>query len=285
MSYRLWAWTLLIVAAVAAAAAYGSIERRRKTKSLTDRIEQIVPVGKNLELSCAEIAAKHPLVILALGQSNAGNHGSSIGHSAQPVTLIAEGKCIKTTAPLPGATGMDDSIWPRLSALLSNPANSRPIVLSVLAVEATSIDDWTNQRSPLKNRLSAQVASMQRLGLAPNLVLWQQGEADALLGTRQEDYSTGLDRLTAILNEAGVNAPIVLARSTICRTAPNIAIRKAIEAAVSNDHRFRLGPDTDTLSSEQYRNGCHLTADGLDSAAKMWASAIRTEASANRLAH
>lgn len=284
MSRKAWAWPLLTVAVAAAMSVYGSIEHRHEAESLTARIEQIVPVGDSLELSCADVAGERPFVILALGQSNAGNHGAPIGRSPEPVTLIAEGKCIKATAPLPGATGMDDSIWPRLPALLSSLTSSRRIVFSVLAVEATSIDDWTNQRSPLKNRLSAHVASMRRLDLAPNLVLWQQGEADALVGTRQESYSAGLYRLAAILNEAGTTAPIVLAHSTICRTTPNIAIRNAIEAAVANDHRFRLGPDTDTLSSDNYRNGCHLTADGLDSAAKMWSSSIKAGASEIRLA-
>ncbi len=185
--------------------------------------------------------------------------------------------CIRASDPLPGGTGTGGSIWQRLPSLLSMEIDSRPIVLSVLAVDATSIDDWTNPNSPLQSRFASQVASMKRLGLSPNLVLWQQGEADARMGTGKDDYARGLGKLAATLNEIGVNAPIILARSTICGSSPSEAIRSAIEATALSDHRFRLGPDTDALSDQIFRNGCHLTADGLDSAAKMWAATISAE--------
>ena len=74
--------------------------------------------------------------------------------------------------------------------------------------------------------------------------------------------------------EAGSSAPIVLARSTICGSAQGDAIRQAIEEKVASDRRFRLGPDTDTLSGEMLRNGCHLSSEGLDSVAKMWTTSI-----------
>lgn len=60
---------------------------------------------------------------------------------------------------------------------------------------------------------------------------------------------------------------------------PNTALRSAIESIATKDRRFRLGPDSDTLSSGTFRNGCHLTSDGLDSAAKLWAAAIIGQAS------
>lgn len=190
------------------------------------------------------------------------------------MTLVTEGKCIKASDPLPGGTGTGSSIWQRLPALLSTQKDSRPIVLSVMAVDATSIADWTAARSPLGARLTAHVTTMRQLGLAPDLVLWQQGEADARSGTGSGDYAAGLARLAAMLGEAGSNAPIILARSTVCLSGPNAAIRGAIESTVSRDRRFRLGPDTDTLSAETFREGCHLTSEGLESAAKMWAATI-----------
>ena len=51
----------------------------------------------------------------------------------------------------------------------------------------------------------------------------------------------------------------------------------AIEKTIATSKRFRSGPDTDALSGEVYRNGCHLTATGLESAARMWASVILGE--------
>jgi len=282
MSRRTLSCALLAVAVMAAAALYQWVAHHPHGAPLNARLAQIVAPGKHAQIPCAELAATRPLVLLALGQSNAGNHGAPSARAAAPVTLIAEGKCLTAADPLPGATGTGGSIWQRLPALLSAPLDARPVVLSVLAVDATSIADWTEAQSPLRERLAAQVAAMHRLGLAPALVLWQQGEADARDGTSEADYAAGLGRLAAALSEAGTNAPIVLARSTICQSAPNSAIRNAIEASVANDRRFRLGPDTDTLSSDAFRTGCHLTADGLDSAAKMWAATISSEASTIR---
>ena len=272
------ALTLLAIGSMASVVAYSLTEWRHDT-SLPARLAQIVPITKGPEVSCAEIAASGPLVLLALGQSNAGNHGTPSTRVAAPVTLIAEGKCIKAIDPLPGGTGAGGSIWQRLPAILSMQHISRPIVLSILAIDATSIADWTDPSSPLAQRLTAHVTSMHLLGLAPNLILWQQGEADAQSGTSATEYSIGLDRLAATLNSTGTMAPILLAQSTICRSAPSETIRGAIEAKVFSDRRFRLGPNTDKLSNATFRNGCHLTTDGLDSAAKMWAASIIAEIS------
>lgn len=278
MKRRTLACSLLAIASLAALSAY-SLAERRHSPSLSTRLEQIVPVAGHREISCAEVAASRPLVLLALGQSNAGNHGSPSSRATEPLTLIAEGKCIVASDPLPGGTGTGGSIWQRLPAELAMQKYARPVVLSVIAVDATTIDDWTDPLSPLGKRLNAHVASMLRLGLAPALALWQQGEADARIGTGANDYASGLSRLAAMLSEAGAVAPIILARSTVCRSAPNTSIRSAIESIATNDRRFRLGPDTDTLSSDTFRNGCHLTSDGLDSAAKLWAAAIIGQAS------
>lgn len=272
-------WSLFAVAGIAAIAAYELVALQRQDASLITRMAQIIQVENHTEVPCAGVVAAHPLVLLAIGQSNAENHGSPPSGTAAPVTLIGEGKCISATAPapLPGGTGTGDNIWQRLPALLSTQKEASPIVLSVLAVDATSIANWTSPHSPLHERLAAHVASMHRLGLAPDLILWQQGEADARRGTSANEYAAGLGQLAAVLNEAGANAPIILARSTVCRSSPSAALRSAVEATVASDRRFRLGPDTDALSGDTFRNGCHLTAEGLDSAAKMWARVISAE--------
>lgn len=267
------ACSLLAIAGMATLGVYG-FAGRRDGNSLSARLEQIVSATGHREISCSEVAAGRPLVLLALGQSNAGNHGSPPSQAAEALTLIAEGKCIKASDPLPGATGTGGSIWQRLPAWLAIQKYPRPVVLSIMAVDATSIADWTHARSPLARRLAAHIADMRRLGLAPDLVLWQQGEADARIGTDGNDYAAGLGRLAALLSEAGSTATIILARSTTCGSAPSATIRSAIDSTVAGDRRFRLGPDTDTLSGDTFRNGCHLTAEGIDSAAKMWAAAI-----------
>ena len=277
MTGKALAWSLLTATIIVMVAGYIFATPPGNMAQLNVRLDQVVPVGKRQAVSCSEIAAARPLVLLALGQSNAGNHGSPAARATDTVTLFAEGVCMHTTDPLPGATGTAGSIWHLLPALLTTEPDARPVVLSVLAIESTSIEDWTAAQSPLRKRLASHVGSMIGLGLAPSLILWQQGEADALKGTSKNDYQAQLRKLAELLNEAGSHAPIYLARSTICQSTPSAPIRSAIEEAVASDQRFQLGPDTDTLSNESFRNKCHLTADGLDRAASMWAMSISTE--------
>ncbi|MES2047748.1 MAG: sialate O-acetylesterase [Pseudomonadota bacterium] len=245
-----------------------------KTK-LSLKLEKIIQVDSEATLSCAKLAAQKPLVILALGQSNAANHGARGIDTDVPVALIAGGKCIMAVDPLPGATGLGGSIWYRLPRHFAELEPRRAIVMAVLAVDATSINEWTNQKSLLRERLSQQLKSMQTLGLAPRFILWQQGEADAIAGTSREDYSAGLDQLAGILDQEKIAAPIVLARSTVCRTEPNPAIRAAIEEKVVSNPRFKLGPDTDYDIHEGLRvKKCHFSTEGLDRAAQLWADTI-----------
>lgn len=278
----------LLLAAIVAGIAVILLMRHRHQENLKSglaaRLQLVVRSGDAAELSCSQVAAEGPLVLLALGQSNAANHGSLDHLHAEPLTLVVEGKCIKAVDPLPGGTGNGGSIWQRLPAALRERQITRPFVVSVLAVGASSIDEWTRPDSALRRRLVEHLASLRGLDLPPDLVLWQQGEADAHDGTSGSDYSQRLNALAAIIDEAGGNPPIFLARSTICRSPPNQEIRHAIESKTATDHRFRLGPDTDLLSGDRFRyDGCHLSSDGLASAARMWAASISTDASVTLL--
>lgn len=243
--------------------------------ALEAKLAQIARVGGERRVSCASIAAQRPVVVLAIGQSNAANHGVLARGAAQPVVLVAEGQCILAVDPLPGGTGRGASIWQRLPQYFARLEPHRPLVLAVMGVDATSIEDWVGQKSPLGARLESQVKSMQALDLLPNVILWQQGEADARLGTAASAYGTGLGKLAKILDQAGSSAPIVMARSTVCRSSPYAPVRYAIEAKAAGNPRFWLGPDTDTLLGADLRpDGCHFSALGLDRASQLWADRI-----------
>ena len=252
--------------------------QQHQEAGLAGRLKQINGVGSEAAVSCSEVAASRPLVLLALGQSNAANHGSPERAVREPIMLIADGRCIRAVDPLPGGTGIGGSIWRRLPDALRSAGIEQPIVISILAVDASSINEWTRQESALRQRLVEHLASLRGLRLLPDFVLWQQGEADAIAGTSSSDYAQQLDRLAAIVDQAGAKAPIIVARSTICRSAPSQAVRSAIEAKASTDRRFRLGPDTDVLAGSRFRHDeCHLSADGLDAASRMWATALAVE--------
>jgi hypothetical protein len=258
--------------AAAAALIYEKIQPR---SNLDVRLGKVVAVSNETEVSCPNIAKQRPLVLLALGQSNAANHGALVPAASGPVLVFARGKCVLANDPLPGGTGLGGSIWRRLPQLLADAGVTRPVLLAVLAVDASTLAEWTEDASPLKLRLTQTVEAMKRQGLPPTLVLWQQGEADARAGTTKTDYAAGLDKLEATLREEGSDAPIVLARSTVCRAEKSLAIRSAIEGKTASSARFRPGPDTDDLTGELLRfDGCHFTARGLDAAARMWQTGL-----------
>ena len=264
----------LVVLAIFLLRSTGFGKLSEKTK-LSLKLDKIVRVDTEVLISCEALAAQKPLVILALGQSNAGNHGARAADSDVPIALIADGKCIMAVDPLPGATGVAGSIWYRLPRHFAKLQPRRPIVLSVLAVEATTIGEWTDEKSALRERLSQHLKAMQGIKLPPNLVLWQQGEADAIVGTTELDFSVGLDRLAGIFEQEKIKAPIVLALSTVCRTDPSTPIRTAIEGKIASDNRFKLGPDTDYDIHEGLRiKNCHFSAEGIDRAAQLWAGTI-----------
>ena len=243
-----------------------------KRTSLSTKLDQIVGVTNEPSLDCAHIATQNPLVILALGQSNAANHGERTYTPGVPVVLFTNGKCIIATDPLPGSTGSGGSIWSHLPRYLKTPDPKRPLVLSVMGIDATTVSEWTDNRSPLARRLTAHVKSMKANNLLPQVVLWQQGEADARLGTSAQAYGAGLNKLSGILTQAGSEAPIIAAFSTVCRSAPNATIRSAVKAMAQTNDRFKVGPDTDALTNIIMRfDGCHFSTAGLDRAAQLWA--------------
>lgn len=274
MSTRQTLWLVLAILAILALWLLNPLSARGRGE-LRAKLDQLVQIGNQPVLACDGIAAQRPIVILALGQSNAANFGPPAPSDGPPITLIADGKCILTVDPLPGSSGEGGSIWYRLAHRLSALGLQRPVVVSALGVDATSMDDWTATQSPLRERLVLQLKSMQSAGLAPELILWQQGEADARAATTEQVYSAGLDKLALILDQAGSPAPIFLARSTVCRSGPSTAVRAAIEAKAQSNGRFRLGPDTDTLvGADLRRDGCHFSGHGLDRAAQLWAAII-----------
>jgi len=268
---------LIFFLGVALLVAYRGYRHHQLQNSLDTRLSSIVAPRPEQVVDCAPLIQQRPLILLAIGQSNAGNHGTLVKSSDAPIAMVVGADCVVADDPLPGATGTGGSIWRHLPAILSQGLAGRKVLLSVLAVDATTINDWTKPGSRLASRLVDQVQALQQRGLKPDFVLWQQGEADARINTGSVEYQQGLARLAALLDKAGTQAPVMLARSTVCRAPPHAAIRSAIEQATAagGNPRFVLGPDTDLLLGDAYRSdGCHLNEGGLKLAAEAWAAVL-----------
>lgn len=246
-------------------------------RSLFTRLQERVAPGPSAPQAC-----RHPerrqLVILALGQSNAGNHGAETDpeprDEAPTVTVFDGTACRRSADPLPGGTGRHRSIWSRLEDQFKRRGTPVEVVVALLAVDSTSIDDWTRSGSPLAEELSRLLSALSRHPLRPDVVLWQQGESDARQGTSSSDYEARFDRLLTQLRHAGIDAPVLLARSTRCRNQGPRAVHQAQDRLVQRHAGVLMGPDIDALAGPLRHLDCHLTAAGLDAAASAWVEAI-----------
>lgn len=269
-------FTLYILIAALLLAAASGYRLYQSHSPLGAKLASIVAPGDSQVVDCTALVKQQPLVLLVLGQSNAGNHGTLVQTGDEPVAMLAGNTCVLANDPLPGATGTGGSIWRHLPAVLSPQFAGRKVLLSIVAVDATTIDDWTLPDSPLAKRLARQLNALQQRGLQADFVLWQQGEADARINTSTEAYLNGLRRLAAALAHEGTRVPVLLARSTVCRSPPNANIRQAVERATSAGIIFAPGPDTDLLLGEGFRrDGCHFNDRGLKEAARAWVTMLQ----------
>lgn len=261
---------------VALAAAWWGYRQHQDDFALKARLAMTVAPRSSDFVDCASFTDQKPLVLLALGQSNAGNHGSLSASADAPVLMMIGTHCLVANDPLPGATGSGGSIWRHLPTMLGNELAGRKVVLSVLAVDATSMNDWIRPGSAIGKRLADQIVALRRQGLSPDFLLWQHGEADARNGTSASHYLDGLEKLALLSEKAGTPAPLLLAHSTVCRSDPSKTIRAAIDSATKMNIRFVAGPDTDLLLGDTYRHdGCHLNSAGQRAAARDWAAALK----------
>jgi lysophospholipase L1-like esterase len=268
---------LLLIAAlavVAVAACVWQLRRDAHQRSLTARLNDRVPLPLAHAADCLVPTQTRPLHLLVLGQSNAANHGERAAAPSPLVTLVTSAGCALVHDPLPGATARGASIWSPLPQALAEMGVARPLRFSVLAVDASLLADWVAPASPLRAELVALLSGLRQKGHLPDLVLWQQGEADARQGTLATDYEAGIRSLDVLLKTQGVKAPMLLALSTRCRSEPGQAVRQAIGRLTASGPML-AGPDTDTLAAPEMRHdGCHFSASGQQAAARLWAQAL-----------
>jgi hypothetical protein len=274
---------LVATAAVAVAAVGWQAQAWRKTAQadakLQERIGQRLAGDPSTSANCLDPSQGPPLVLLVLGQSNAGNHGTRYGTAPHVLQVVTDrGGCFQTREPLPGATGLGGSIWSRLPSQLQAAGLTRPVVLGLLAVDATSMREWSAPHSPLAALMEATAQNLMKQGLTPDLVLWQHGETDARLGTPPVEYAQGLLALARRLRATGVQAPWMLAQSTVCKGPAATALHGELARLVAAEPGFLSGANTDSFAGTRHRrDGCHFSDAGLDAAAHLWALVIAAQ--------
>jgi hypothetical protein len=254
---------------------------RRDEGALARGVSTIHTPSERDMVACPEASnGEPPVVILALGQSNAGNHGN-VRRGSPNGTLWFDAHCYPIADPLAGGTGTGGSIWSRLAASLDDPSERKALVLAVLAVDATTASDWTHD-GPLSSRLHNLIGKLRDDHLEVSAVLWQQGEAEARTGASGDAYAAELSNLIRQLRRDRVTAPVFLARSTRCRNSGSEAIRRGVARVATREAGVFLGPDTDLIGEDQRYDGCHFNDAGLQSASIAWKDVLQAHGIALR---
>ncbi len=257
-----------------------SIENTLPSGAVIDKNSRLIVWPGKREITCPQ-QDKKTIVLLLLGQSNAGNHGGEQITSKHPERNFNyyAGKCFSSSSPLLGATGQGGEPWTFLADHLIDSGVAKTVVLVPLAVSGSAISRWI-PGGDLNKTLQESLVQML-LQYQPTHVLWVQGESDFARQTPAEIYISGLQKIVQSLRKASVSAPIYIAVSSKCVGAPRWEasndIANAQRASVATDAGIFQGPDLDKiLDGEDRYDGCHLSGRGIAKAAQAWATTLLT---------
>jgi hypothetical protein len=257
---------------------------------LTDRVEVPCAQGAN-----KGDAARGDIVLLTFGQSISANHGES-GYTplGNVVNFNANnGRCYRAKDPLLGASsspsGQVGSLWGRLCDILLITGFWQRCVIAPIAQGGARMIDWApgGQWYPL---IEQTVRGLQDAQLAPTLLLYGQGEADASVHADALAYQSNFRRM-AIATRKLTWAPILVAVETLCYSGgatPDLqpvepktriakwigqeSIQQAQRGIIDPALKILPGPNLDFINDQIGRwDGCHLSRFGLTAAAEMWA--------------
>jgi len=213
-----------------------------------------------------------PIVIVTGGQSNASNAYEPVNDppAVPGGYMFFGGHCYALKSPVLGATGTNDSLWPKLGEAITN-ATQRPVVFINGAAGGSQLGDWLDERSKYLRQLLDQVQGAKQAGLEPDFVMWIQGETDAKTRTDPALYVQQMRTVVQRFEEAGATAPgtrWILFRSTRCKVRPNNGpdIERALTAYTeeSSSDAIIAGPQASVVDDLYRRDQCHFNNRGRD---------------------
>lgn len=236
-------------------------------------------------VACREFVGKKPLVLLVLGQSNVANGALGEYVPLHRVGNFFDGQCFVARNPLLGASGERASVVLDFADAAVNQGLYDSALIINLAKQGSSVYNWA-RHGDLRPLLVHALGQLKEQGLAVNLVLYHQGEADCFVAMEGWRYAQGLHNLFDDLRRMGITAPIIV--SPVSRhkeldcpdTDPTACskicpeIRQAQADIVDPAQGIFAGPDTDTAVPERF-DGYHMTDDGRRRFAAMLLETLR----------
>ncbi|WP_264580635.1 sialate O-acetylesterase [Rhodoblastus acidophilus] len=242
-------------------------------------------------IACPEQTGR-TAVLLALGQSNAANYGGQRFQSqhGDNVVNFFGGGCFVAASPLLGSTGAKGEYWTRLGDLLIASGRYDRVVIAPLAFSGSLVARWApgGDIAPLLADLAGRLKAR---GYRVTAVLWDQGEADFVAGTRAETYRDKFLAMVDTLRANGVDAPVHVAVASKCLEPSNggfkfhVADNEIVRAQQALALIHAPGVSTDALLDPVDRyDDCHMAGSGLEKTAQAWAQILLDSAKPARRA-
>lgn len=242
----------------------------------TDSYGRLASFPGKEEVSCPAQTPR-TMVLLAIGQSNTGNHAGQRYASDFGTNILNywNGKCYKAQSPLLGTTGVNGESWTLLGNKLLKAGMADQVILVPLGIGGTPISRWQSG-GDLNQMMLRSLAEMPNYSVTH--VLWHQGESDLDGKTSKMAYENSFNSMTHSLRKAGVKAPVLVSVASKCgldEWMPTNPVTDAQKHIVNNKLGIFLGPDTDALLSQVDRyDDCHFSGSGQEKFAQAWIDAI-----------
>jgi Carbohydrate esterase, sialic acid-specific acetylesterase len=224
-------------------------------------------------------------VLLALGQSNAANHGGQRYRSEYGAHVVNffGGRCFIAASPLLGSTDARGEYWTKLGNLLIASGKFDNVVIAPLAFSGSEVARWA--RGGDINGLMVETArQLERQGYRVTDVLWDQGEVDYVKGTSEAAYRERFLSMVDTLHGQNIKAPVYLSIASKClepsnngfkTDAADNAIVRAQLALSKSGNGLRQGVNTDALLDEVDRyDDCHIAGTGAEKVSRAWADLL-----------
>jgi len=217
---------------------------------------------------------KKPLIILIFGQSNVANTVSQKSQTNLPILNFYQGKLYRAKDPLLGATGQRGSLWISTAKKLLDISDYKEIILINTARSNSSVKDWLPQ-GKFYDTLKSSYHALNNLNLPPQVIVFGQGERDAIDGVSYKDYNRNLHILYKNIQHFHENKPFLLSLTSRCfEYLPNNNIRKGQIELIREYPSVFQGPDTDKFNEVYRYDGCHYNTLGKIKISKIWANKI-----------
>ena len=205
------------------------------------------------------------LVVVPLGQSNAGSSAQGLTYALPNVINYFGGRCFRAEDPLLGTDGAGASPWIAFANTLAQKHDY--VVLAPFTVGGSSIAQWNGEIGNALGMALASLGSKYRV----THVLWQQGETDIAMGATE--YADRLRKVIALTRAAVPYAAFYVALSSRCGRSPREnGVRAGQMAVIEPRAGILRGPDTDVIDERYDR--CHFSDAGRLQAAALWVRAI-----------